>query len=270
MKHPLYGIVGHPLGHSMSPALHNWALKERGLPGEYRAFPTPPGDLPAFMERVRAEPVAGLSVTIPHKLAVLDFVDGTSERVRAVGAANTLYWRDGRLLAENTDVHGFLAPLSALGEVPASALVLGAGGAARAALAGLRELGTKDVAVSNRNPAKAEVLAAEFKAQAIPWEERADADAALVVNATPLGMRGEREALSPWPDERPLRAGQTAYDLVYNPVDTVFLGQARAAGCRAIDGLTMFLHQALEQFRLFTGQSFDLSEARILVSNLLK
>lgn len=266
----LYGIIGHPLGHTMSPPLHNWAFARLGIPGEYRAFPTPPEELADFMRRMRETPIAGASVTIPHKIAVLPFLDGVSDRVRAVGAANTLYWAEGRLLGENTDVAGFTAPLKALPAIPGSALVLGAGGAARAVLAGLAELGVADTAVTARDPAKSSALAAEFGVRALPWEERAAARAGLVVNATPLGMLGERQHVSPLPEDADPDPDQIAYDLVYNPVRTRFLARAEAAGCRTIDGLEMFLHQAAEQFRLWTGAVFDMAEARTLVLNLLQ
>lgn len=267
---PQYGIIGHPLGHTMSPALHNWALARAGLPGVYQAFPVEPGALPAFMARARTLPLAGLSVTIPHKVAVMALLDGVSARARRTGAVNTVYWDNGRLLGENTDVPGFLAPLRALDAVPGCALVLGAGGAARAVLAGLAELGVARVLVCARSLPKAEALAAEFAAAALPWDQRASARADLVVNTTPLGMRGTGQDQSPWPDDAPLGPGQVAYDLVYNPRRTVFLTRASATGARIVDGLEMFLHQGLEQFRLWTGQTFDLPGARALVGGLLE
>ena len=265
----LFGIIGHPLGHTMSPALHNWGFKRMGVNAEYRAFPTPPEDLPEFMGQLRKLPVMGLSVTIPHKLAVMEHLDGASARVKAVGACNTLYWDGKRLLGENTDVTGFVAPLRELPVAPGSALVLGAGGAARAAVAGLAELGVADVGVSARDADKAEALANDFRAVALPWEDRGFAEAELIVNATPLGMLGERREMSPLPETARLGPGQVAYDLVYNPVDTRFLRQAAAHECRTIDGLSMFINQAAEQFRLWTGQVFDLEEARALVTNTL-
>ena len=265
----LFGIIGHPLGHTMSPALHNWGFKRMGVDGEYRAFPTPPEELDTFMKQLRELPIMGLSVTIPHKLAVMEHLDGASARVKAVGACNTLYWEGDRLLGENTDVTGFVAPLRELAVVPGSALVLGAGGAARAAVAGLVELGVADVGVSARDAAKAEALAGDFGAVALPWEDRGFAEAELIVNATPLGMLGERREMSPLPETARLGPGQVAYDLVYNPVDTRFLRQAAAHECLTIDGLSMFIHQAAEQFRLWTGHVFDLEETRTLVANIL-
>ncbi len=265
----LYGIVGHPLGHSMSPALHNWAFKDLGIAGEYRAFPVEPSQLAAFMTMVRSLPIAGLSVTIPYKLAVTDYLDEVSPRAQDVGAVNTLYWDGERLLGENTDVLGFLAPLRLLARVPGSALVLGAGGAARAALAGLRELGVPRLLVANRSPERARRLAPDFGATAVPWEARAESGAELVVNTTPLGMKGERQDQNPWPEHAPLSPEQIAYDMVYNPQTTRFLAHAQGCGCRVIDGLEMFIGQGVEQFRLWTGTTFDVQAARRIVAALL-
>lgn len=264
----IYGVLGHPVAHSLSPALHNWAFHELGIPAAYIAFDKSSEELPDFLAAVRSLPLAGLSVTIPHKVAVMAALDGVSDLARRVGAVNTLYWDGNRLLGENTDIAGFLEPLQAFGRVPGSALVLGAGGAARAVLAGLLDLGVPRVALSNRTPDKAEALAAEFGVQLVPWDDRRNADAELVVNTTPLGMAGERQELSPWADIC-MSPTQTAYDLVYNPQTTKFLADAEGMGCRTIDGLTMFVAQARAQFRLWTGQDFPALPARRLLRQLL-
>ena len=264
----IYGVLGHPVAHSLSPALHNWAFAELGIPAAYLAFDKSPEELTEFLEAVRALPVSGLSVTIPHKVAVMAALDGVSDLAKRVGAVNTLYWDQKRLLGENTDIAGFLEPLRGLGRVPGSALVLGAGGAARAGLAGLLDLGVPRVCLSNRTPEKAAGLAAEFGVQLVPWDERHNADAELVVNTTPLGMVGERQELSPWADIC-MSPAQTAYDLVYNPQKTKFLADAEGMGCRTIDGLSMFVAQARAQFRLWTGQDFPALPARRLLRPLL-
>nr|GBO97557.1 shikimate 5-dehydrogenase I alpha [Nitratidesulfovibrio sp. HK-II] len=204
----LYGIIGHPLGHTMSPLLHNWGFGLLDIPAVYMAWPLEPGRVGDFITAVRTLPIRGASVTIPHKQAVLPLLDGVSDRARAVGAVNTLYWRDGRLLGENTDVTGFLAPLrqrAAAGWRCARALVLGNGGAARAVLAGLHELGPDGegvvgaVAVTGRNPEKAAPLAAEFGAAVVDWDARGAWGADLVVNTTPMGMSGERQGDTAYP-----------------------------------------------------------------------
>ncbi len=266
---PLYGIIGHPLGHTMSPPLHNWALEQAGLPGRYEAWPTQPGRLVDFMAQMRSRPISGASVTIPHKLAVMDHLDHVTDTARAVGAVNTLYWEGDKLAGHNTDAEGFAHPLSALPRPPRSALVLGAGGAARAVLAGLDVAGVPRVAVANRTLDRAEALAVEFEAAAVPWDERGRVQAELIVNTTPMGMAGALVDDSPLPEGHCLSPNQTVYDIVYNPLRTRLLRQAEDCGCPTIDGLSMFIHQAMGQFRLWTGREFDPTGARRLLMGLL-
>ena len=260
----LYGIIGHPLGHSLSPVLHNWMLARAGHPGIFEAWPTPPEDLAKFVKRVRSLPIHGLAVTIPHKTAVLPLLDGLTAEARAVGAVNTLFWREEALWGHNTDVTGFLAPLRtfcAKNGTPRSALVLGAGGAANAVLYGLQSLGIKDMRLAARNERSGEGLAARFGVSFTPWEKRAAAPAQLVVNATPLGMAGSAGAgESPLSDaefsalnEGFAPGGCLAYDLVYNPLQTPFLRVAETSGRTVQEGLTMLAAQGLAQFELWTG-----------------
>lgn len=262
-----YGIIGWPLGHTMSPTLHNWGFGEHGLNAAYDAFPLEPGDLARFMRTVRERPIAGMSVTIPHKRTVMEYLDRISERARAVGAVNTVYWDGDALCGENTDVSGLIAPLKTLDSLPDSAIVLGAGGAARAALVGLRELGLESVFIANRTEAKARALADEFSVEAVAWDERTRCGAALICNTTPLGMAGDMESLTPWGPGFP--SGGIAYDIVYNPLETRFLREAAQAGCATLSGLEMFLHQGLAQFRLWTGVDLDEDKARALLLEAL-
>lgn len=262
-----YGIIGWPLGHSKSPLLHNWGLKEAGLTGLYVPWPTEPAKLPAFMAEVRARHIRGVSVTIPHKQAVMRHLDGLTDRAKAVGAVNTLFWRDGALLGDNTDVLGIVKALEGRGSGLKSALVLGAGGAARAACAALRELGVADVAVANRTAAKAEKLAADFGLRAVPWDERVRAWS-LILNTTPLGMQGEHQDESPWPADGFAGVG-LVFDFVYNPVRTRLLAEAQEAGVGCVSGLTMFLHQGLAQFELWTGKKLDARRAaQVLMADM--
>ena len=264
----LYGIIGHPLGHTLSPRLHNWGFQRLGVKAAYMAFPTPPERLGAFIQAVRTLPVAGLSVTIPHKEAVIPLLDSVSPLCVQTGAVNTLVWEEGMLIGHNTDVVGFVSPLLEREHIPASALVLGAGGAAKAVLAGLRDIGVRDVTVANRNFERAAALAAQFKTNVVEWERRGSVDAHLVVNTTPMGMAGKAPEESPLPQEY-WTPGHLAYDLVYNPRETVFLRQARQAGSATIDGLSMFAAQGAAQFKLWTGLDLPMDETRELLARAL-
>jgi len=259
-----YGIIGWPLGHSKSPLLHNWGLRESGLPGLYVAWPTEPKRLKVFMAEVRARRIKGVSVTIPHKQAVMSYLDGLTERAKAVGAVNTMFWKDGKLLGDNTDVAGIVAPLSHHRDTLQSALVLGAGGAARAACMALKELGVADIAVANRTPGKAKGVAREFGVRQVDWEERVGPNWSLVINTTPLGMLGEHVDASPWPTDGFAGIG-LVFDLVYNPVRTRFMAEAQAAGVACLSGLSMFMHQGLAQFEIWTGKRLDENRARQLL-----
>lgn len=263
-----YGIIGWPLGHTMSPTLHNWGFGQIGLDAVYEAWPLEPGGVADFIRRVRTEPILGASVTIPHKRAVMPLLDRLTDRALTVGAVNTLYWDGDRLCGENTDVTGLTAPLRQLGPLPDSALVLGAGGAARAAVVGFRELGIPDIRIANRTPDKARDIASELSVRAVAWEARMDQGAGIVCNTTPLGMSGDLVQATPWDADR-FEPGMIAYDIVYNPLRTRFLREAGAAGCRTVSGLEMFLHQGLAQFRLWTGRDLAEAGARALLLSIL-
>lgn len=263
-----YGIIGWPLSHTMSPTLHNWGFGQLGLDAVYEAWPLEPEGVAGFIRRVRTEPILGASVTIPHKRAVMAHLDRLTDRAQSVGAVNTLYWDGDLLCGENTDVTGLTAPLKQMGTLPDSALVLGAGGAARAAVVGFRELGIPDIMIANRTPGKARTIADELSVRAVAWEARMDQGAGIVCNTTPLGMSGDLVNATPWDPAR-FEPGMIAYDIVYNPLRTRFLREAGAAGCRTVSGLEMFLHQGLAQFRLWTGRDLDEAGARELLLAIL-
>jgi shikimate dehydrogenase len=271
----IYGLVGRPVGHSLSPALHNWGFARHKLPAVYQAWEVAPEDLADWARKARRLPLQGASVTIPHKEAVLALLDGLTPAARRVGAVNTIFRQNDSFLGDNTDVLGCVHALR--GHVPARALILGAGGVARAVLAGLERIGVREILVAARSLEKAAPLAREFPCRLIPWEDRAAALPALkqglLVNATPLGLRGPLAGQSPiaegsWPDLVPGSA--LACDTVYIPKDTLFLRQARAHGWRAVDGLAFFLAQALAQFQLWTGLTLPLDEARSMLSGILQ
>ncbi len=255
----IYGVIGKPIGHSRSPLMHNAALKALDRDGVYLPFEV--DNVDEFVrDFVRPETrkidwrLRGLSVTIPHKLAIiphLDFVDATA---KAIGAVNTVVVEGDelpRLCGYNTDVAGAMKPLDELMDVRgAHVAVLGAGGAARAICYGLNERGA-DVTIYARDVGKARPLADEFKTRTALLESFSS-EADVVINCTPVGMRGHSEDRSPVKAET-LSGVKLVYDLVYNPEETVLLGDAREAGGRTLGGLAMLVGQAVEQFRLWTG-----------------
>jgi shikimate dehydrogenase len=238
------GVCGWPVAHSRSPAMHNAALRAAGLEGwEYLALPLPPE---LFEETVRALPAAGfrgVNVTIPHKEAALALADEASDAARAIGAANTLSFADGAIHADNTDAGGFLA---ALGESPRgrTALVLGAGGAARAVIWALRGAGAAEVSVWNRTPERARGL----DARVVERPEPAD----IVVNATSVGLHDDD--LSSLPLDG-VGVPAIACDLVYRPSgETPFAAWGARVGARVVDGVEMLVRQGALSFTIWTGR----------------
>lgn len=276
----LYGVIGWPLAQSLSPLLHNAAFAALGLPALYQRWEVPPERLPAFVESMRLLHIQGCSVTIPHKVRLISLLDDVSPLVRRVGAANTVYWKGTALCGENTDVEGFLAPLAHENLAGSSVLLLGAGGAARAVAAGLTALDAArrpaTIFVATPSDASHLPLAAEFDLTPLLWKQRHDPPALLVVNTTPLGMRGKAEADSPYdftlaapvPVQGAAEATPLAYDIVYNPLETRFLREARAAGRRCLSGLEMFFGQGCAQFRLWTGRDLPPESRRALTRAL--
>jgi 3-dehydroquinate dehydratase / shikimate dehydrogenase len=251
------GLVGRPVSHSLSPHMHNAAFAVRGLDAVYIPFEV--FDLESFVRRM-ARPrtreiewrLRGFSVTAPHKQAVLPLLDWVEPKAREIGAVNTVVVEGGELRGYNTDAGAALLPLENLiGLRGARVAVIGAGGAARAVLWGLREKGARP-SVFARDAAKARSLAGEFGAGAGQLAPAGFDGFDAVVNTTPLGTRGRLEAETPATREQ-LRGARVAYDLVYNPPETRFMREARAAECEVAGGLPMLVAQAAEQFRLWTG-----------------
>jgi shikimate dehydrogenase len=262
------GIIGDPVRHSLSPALHNAAFEATGLDWVYVAFPVPTGAVPAALEGMRALGIDGLSVTMPHKGPAADAVDRLSPTAARLRSVNTVLRQGDELLGESTDGQGFLAAVKEdEGWDPADrrCVILGAGGAARALALVLGEAGAASVVVVGRRPemaAEAAALAGSAgRAVSQPGLELA-AGADLVVNATPVGMRrvvkmdrSPLEATLPFDlDPNVIGPGQLVADLIYSPAVTPLLRVARERGARTANGLGMLIHQAALQFRLWTGE----------------
>jgi shikimate dehydrogenase len=285
------GLTGFPLNHSLSPKLHNAALTAAGLEGSYSLFPVDPARpeaLAHLLGRVRSGEIHGLNVTIPHKQAVIPLLDKLSETAKTIGAVNTIYAQNGRLIGDNTDAAGFWMDVSSLmvnrysildnrkSKIPnpqspitnyRSALVLGAGGSARAVVFALQAQGWS-VSVAARRIEQAQSLVTEFGLQSAlnldsqnknswrdlaPWRLGAEGFD-LLVNTTPLGMTPNTETCA-WEHDFP--PGAFVYDLVYNPPETLLMKRARAAGLQASNGLGMLIEQAALAFELWTGHKAD-------------
>ncbi|MEJ1976820.1 MAG: shikimate dehydrogenase [Acetobacteraceae bacterium] len=245
------GVIGWPVAHSRSPLLHNHWLAQHGIDGAYVPLPVQPADLATAVAGLRAAGFAGANVTIPHKEAVAALCDTLAPSARRAGAVNTLVFENGRTLGSNTDGFGFLANLQAHGVVPGPTLLLGAGGAARPIAAALLDAGAP-VVVMNRTRARAEALAADLPGLVVAeWGDwRALADRALLVNTTSLGMAGHPPLAL---DLARAPAGLVVADIVYVPLETPLLAQARAHGLRTVGGLGMLLHQARAGFAAWFG-----------------
>ncbi|HTX19581.1 MAG TPA: shikimate dehydrogenase [Bacteroidota bacterium] len=278
----LFGVLGHPLGHSLSPAMHTAVFEHLRLPYKYGLFDIAGEFLPSFIASLRRGGIAGVNITIPYKELVIPLLDSVHEDASALGAVNTIAIREGRLEGFNTDVEGIRAMLSPAAEkiAGASALVLGAGGAARALVYTLaRNFAAKSIRVFNRSSEKGNRLVADFQKKFPKGDfqalgERSDlakvvAQSSLIVNATSVGMSPKDDA-SPLPDEIRFSNHQIIVDIVYNPVETVLLGRAKRDGAQTIGGVEMFVHQGAGAFALWTGREFPLDVARKAVLNGLK
>jgi shikimate dehydrogenase len=249
-------VVGHPIGHSRSPLIHGHWLHEHGIAGSYERIDVSPEAFPAFLASLRENGFAGGNVTIPHKEAAFRLVESLTPRAEKIGAVNTLFF-DGseRLCGDNTDAPGFIAHLDqTLGSDwtergAGTALVLGAGGAARAIVVGLLERGLSRIRVANRTLDRAEALVAldPARVEAVSWLDlpAALAHTGLLVNTTSLGMVGHPPLVL---DLFDLARDAAVADIVYAPLETPLLAAARARGLSAVDGLGMLLHQAVPGF----------------------
>ena len=263
----LYGIIGHPLGHSLSPLIHNWGFQNSNIRAVYCRWPMPTEKLPEFIAALRTLPIHGVSVTIPHKRRILPYLDALTDDALHAGAVNTLFWHGEELWGDNTDVQGFLEPLAVTQNHIRSALVLGVGGASRAVVWGLKRIGVEQVTVCGRSQEGTDTLAREAGCEKLSWEKRGQWSGDLLVNATPLGMSGKFQEMSPWPGE--MSSIRVAYDLVYNPQQTIFIRQAIEGGIPAIGGLEMFIAQAQGQFRLWTKKELPDAFVRELLLSAL-
>lgn len=251
------GVTGWPVKHSLSPRLHGFWLRRHGIDGIYAPFPVVPENFGAAVRGLAAAGLSGLNVTVPHKRSAFEIADELDGAARMIGAVNTLVFDGGRILGRNTDAPGFMANLVQYGVDPTvgPAVVIGAGGAARAALHALLEAGAPEIRLVNRTTEKAGKLAEEAGDSRViagnyPISVESLTDVALLVNTTSLGMTGQPPLnvdLAALPD------GAVVHDIVYVPLETPLLAAARARGLKTVDGLGMLLHQAAPAFEAFYG-----------------
>lgn len=266
------GLLGWPLSHSLSPAMQNAAFAVSGLDYVYLPLPTPPELLPQAVAGLKALGFTGANVTIPHKVAVIEYLDELDASAAMVGAVNTIVIRDGRLVGYNTDADGYIGSLTAAGVAVAGkqAVVLGAGGAARAVAAGFIRHGIASVCIGARDAAKAHVVAAVFANSKSPvtgtgldtplfTDLLAEAD--IVINTTPLGMSPDT-ASQPQLAWDSLKPAAVLSDLVYNPLKTRFLATAEQRGHTVVSGEGMLLEQGALAFSLWTGCAAPRTEMR--------
>lgn len=265
-KIPLAGVIGSPISHSKSPRLHAHWLKRYGVQGYYIPMDIARADLAQCLETLPKLGFVGINVTVPHKEEVIGLADLVTDRAALIGAANTLIFRkDGKIHADNTDGYGFTenlrqqAPTWAPRSGPA--VVFGAGGAARAVIASLIEVGVPEIILTNRTRTRADILRTEFgsKIKVVEWVQAGNIldEAATVVNTTSLGMVGQPEFRVPLDGLNP---AAVVSDLVYTPLRTHFLETAAAMGCQTVDGLGMLLHQAAPAFERWFGHRPDVDE----------
>jgi len=270
---PLAGVIGSPIAHSKSPALHTHWLKTLGIAGHYIPIDVAQEDLEHIVKTLPKMGFVGVNVTVPYKEKVMDFADLVTDRAARIGSANTLIFRkDGKIHADNTDSYGFIQNLRQ--KAPdwdpkaGPAAILGAGGAARAVIAALVEVGVPEILISNRTKARAEKLKTDFgkRLRVVDWVQAGNMleEAATVINTTSLGMVGKPPLRVPLDG---LQKGTLVTDLVYAPLMTHLLNEANEAGCVTVDGLGMLLHQAVPAFERWFGvrpQVTDETRAAVL------
>jgi shikimate dehydrogenase len=262
----VYAVIGDPVSHSLSPVMHNRAFAHTGYNGVYIALRV--RDIAAAASGFRALDFKGISVTIPHKVSVMECLDEVDARAREIGAVNTIVNRDGRLVGYNSDYLGAIKALTAAIDIGGKTVVIiGAGGAARAIGFGIIRSGGK-VIILNRSPEKGERLAEALQADFQPLSEVREIEGQVLVNTTPVGMFPHAEQMPL--EKNLLRPDLVVMDIIYNPLTTRLLREAARTGCRTINGLSMFVYQGAVQFELWTGEKAPLNVMKSAVESALQ
>lgn len=255
-----YAVIGHPIIHSLSPPMQQVAFDALHIPATYERVDVLPTELSSFFDRVRKGEFSGLSITIPHKEAVLPLFDELTERAKTIGAANTLFWKEGKIWGDNTDAFGFLTAVSVdiphFSHVPSA--VIGTGGAARALIFALKDAGA-NVTLFGRNSEKGIALAQYFNVSFEPLEQFSASRFSLVANATSVGLRSDE---SPVSESSWNGFSGVAFDAVFFPLQTRFLLDAQKHGATIVTGEKMLLFQGVQQFSLWTGKKAPQEEMK--------
>ncbi len=262
----IFGVIGHPISHSLSPIIHNWGFKLYNLPYVYFKWDIDPCKLPEFIVAVDTLHIGGFSVTIPFKEKIIPYMDEVSDEATSVGAVNLVYLDGNKIIGHNTDVDGFLTPIKDTSID--SALILGCGGAALACISGLKKNKVESIIVAGRNKDKLNKIKKRFNVDVIDWDFRDKPKADLLVNCTPIGMSSYKDE-NPYPDKESLSRFQLVYDVVYNPLETRLIKDAKKLGIKVIPGIYMFIYQALFQFQIWTNKTFDVNGAMNILSQYL-
>ncbi len=265
-KTKVLAVIGNPVEHSLSPVFQNAGIRAAELDYVYTAFPVKEGKLGEAIAGMKALGICGLNVTIPHKERVMKYLDSIDKDAEVLGAVNTIVNQNGVLTGYNTDVKGFVGGMKQMGYEPKGkqAVLLGAGGAARAIIWGLIQEGVASLTIGVRNVPKVRPLVEYFQKYmditlldwSTPEFDRALAKAQLLINSTPLGMCPHVEAMPPVNWDK-VSKGILVYDIIYTPAETLFLKQAREHGCLTLNGEAMLIGQGAESFRLWTGIELD-------------
>lgn len=265
-KYKKAAVIGHPISHSLSPRLHGYWLRQYNIDGSYEAIDVAPDDLAGWLKALPQNGFAGCNVTIPHKEQAAKAMDELSPIAAYLGAVNTVVVQeDGTLYGDNTDIYGFDENIKNhcndkgddSQEHLKHALVLGAGGAARAAILGLEAMGVSNLSISNRTQEKAEAMAKKYNMKVMQWGEWDLSDVTCLVNTTSLGMKGQPELDI---DLSAMQEGGVVNDIVYNPLHTNLLKQAETKKLRVVTGIGMLLHQAVPGFEAWFGLRPDVTK----------
>lgn len=271
---PHYFVVGHPVGHSLSPLMHQTALDFHGINAQYHAIDLTQADISDFIGWLNRDEFLGCNITIPYKSQFVEVVDHIDNYAREAGVINTITKSDHKLMGHNTDVHGFTAPLVQYSDriEGGRVIVFGTGGAAKAVKIGLEDMGVEEIVFVSRTPERSNLNSDYVWIETVSydqWQSFAD-EAAMFVNTTPLGMSPDIDQSPISEFDGKLLENKICYDLIYNPIQTNFLKQAEEFGAITVNGLDMLIMQGNRSFEIWTGKTFPFDSIKKLLINKLK